>query len=130
MIAIDTNVLVRYLVEDEPEQAETARVLFEGLSSDAPGFISLVVLCEMVSALGYTYRWSRLEIGRAVTAMLGMRQLVVEHPEIAARAVASQSADISDAIIHEIGRANGCSKTLTFDRRFARLAGVERLGGG
>lgn len=128
MIAIDTNVLVRYLVEDEPEQSEAARVLFEGLSSDAPGFISLVVLCEMVWALSYTYRWSRPEIGRAVTAMLWMRQLVVEQPEIAARAVASQSADISDAIIHEIGRANGCSKTLTFDRRFARLAGVERVG--
>ncbi len=130
MIAIDTNILVRYLVEDDAAQARIARALIEEeLSASAPGFISLAVLCELAWSLGYTYKQSRQDIARTIGAFLTVRQFQLEAPDVVRRALADAAADIADALIHEIGRANGCSKTVTFDKRFACLAGVELLTG-
>jgi predicted nucleic-acid-binding protein len=128
MIAIDTNVLVRYLVADDAAQAASARELIEeGLSDEAPGFISLAVLCELAWALGYTYKQSRADIARTIGAFAEVGQLQLEEPEIVRRALAAGNADIADALIHEVGKANGCAKTVTFDKRFAQMSGVELL---
>jgi predicted nucleic-acid-binding protein len=128
VIAIDTNVLLRYLIGDDESQSRTARALIEGeLSDEAPGFISLAVICELVWSLSYTYKQSRDDIARTILAFTEVRQLQIEAPDIVRRALASRGADIADAVIHEVGRANGCVKTVTFDRKFARLEGVERL---
>ena len=127
MIALDTNILVRYLVEDDPVQARAARRLIEDLTDEEPGFVSLVVLCELAWSLHHTYRHSHQRIAMAIGALLDTRQLEVEAPDIVARSLETASPDIPDALIHEIGKAAGCSRTLTFDRKFARIEGVELL---
>ena len=127
MIALDTNILVRYLVEDDPVQARAARQLIEELTYEEPGFVSLVVLCELSWSLHHTYRHSHERIAATIGAFLETRQLEIEAPDIVARALDTASPDIPDALIHEIGKASGCSRTLTFDRKFARIEGVELL---
>lgn len=128
MIALDTNILLRYLVQDDAEQAAAAGRLIETeLSSEEPGFVSLPVLCELAWALGAAYRRSRDDIAAAIGSFLEVMQLEVQEATMVARVLEAGGADIADAIIHEVGRMHGCVRTLTFDRKFARMEGVELL---
>lgn len=126
MIALDTNVLVRYLTYDDPVAADAAtRLIDRRLTAEEPGFISLPVICEIAWVLGSRYGFPRQRIAAVIASLLEIVQLVVEAPELIQRALANTGAEVADAIIHEIGRANGCARTVTFDRKFARVAGVE-----
>jgi predicted nucleic-acid-binding protein len=128
MIALDTNILVRYLTQDDPAQSRAAtRFIETELSSRRPGFVSSIVLCEIIWVLEECYHVERAELSRIVAALLASRELFVEHAAAARAALAHDGADLSDAVIHEVGRARRCEKTLTFDRKFARLDGVELL---
>lgn len=128
MIALDTNILVRYLAQDEPAQAERATQFIETeLSSRQPGFVSVVVLCEIVWVLDACYKVGRLDLVKVVEGLLSSPQLVVESAAAVKAAISHDGVDLSDAVIHEIGRARRCQKTVTFDRQFARLDGVELL---
>lgn len=128
MIALDTNVLLRYIVQDGGDQAQAANAFVEReLSPASPGFVSLVVLCEMAWALGKTYRQPRSRIAGAVAALLEAPQVEVEAEPVVRAALSASAGDLADAVIHHVGQANGCVRTLTFDRKFARLAGVDLL---
>ncbi|GLI93545.1 PIN domain-containing protein [Methylocystis echinoides] len=129
MIALDTNVLVRYLTQDDARQAEMATRFIEvELSPRRPGFLSAVVLCEILWVLEGCYGLDRVGLVTIVEGLLSSRQIVVENAVAVKAALRHDSADLSDAIIHEIGRARHCQRTVTFDRKFARLDGVELLG--
>lgn len=127
MIALDTNVLVRYLAQDDAEQALAATHLIEEeLSARRPGFLSVIVVCEILWALEDCYaipKECRIIILRE---LLAAPQLVVEHAG-AVKAAMAHDGDLSDAIMHELGRARGCERTVTFDKKFARIDGVELL---
>lgn len=128
MIAVDTNVLLRYLVEDDPVQAQQARVFFEEVLDDSnPGWISLAVVLETAWVLRQTFRAKPEAVRKVVRDLLVTRQLVVEHPELLRAASAVDHDDLSDAIIHLSGQGAGCSHTVTFDRAFARKPGVTLL---
>jgi predicted nucleic-acid-binding protein len=127
VIAIDTNILLRFVVNDEPRQAERVARLFEDeLSAQSPGFVSLIVVCEFVWALKRTFAIERDVIAATLVELLRMSRLVVEHGEIV-EAATRGSGDIADLIIHSVGTRSGCTHTLTFDKKFARLDGVELL---
>jgi predicted nucleic-acid-binding protein len=129
VIALDTNVLVRYLAQDDPAQAQTAtRFIEERLMADDPGFISTVVLCEIVWVLETCYQVATAEVAAIVKQLLDTRQIVVDEANAVRAALNHSSVDLVDAIIHELGRSRGCQATVTFDRKFARLEGVELLG--
>jgi predicted nucleic-acid-binding protein len=128
MIALDTNVLLRYFVQDGDYQAAIATNLIEQrLSPDTPGYISLPVVCEIVWAMQTTYRQPRSVIATSLSLLLDSAQVEVEAQEIVAAALAQTGCDIADAIIHLIGQKQACTKTVTFDKKFARLEGVELL---
>ena len=128
MIALDTNLLLRFLVRDDPGQAERVRVLIdETLTVEDPGFVSSVVVVEIAWVLEDRYERPPEEIKSIFARMLETPQLLFEQEGAIAAALQSSQADLADALIHEIGKVNGCTKTLTFDRRFARLGGVELL---
>ena len=128
MIALDTNVLVRYLAQDDPDQAKAATRLMERkLTRRAPGFVSAVVLCELVWVLEDCYSLPRREIVSIVERLLDSSAILVDCASAARAALAHERIELADAIIHEIGRARRCEKTVTFDREFARLDGVELL---
>lgn len=128
MIALDTNVLVRYVVEDDPEQAAIARrVIEESLSPVEPGFVSLVALIEMNWVLMRAYGCSAQQVTDICAELLASPTIVVEQASAVAAALASSHDDFGDNLLHELGRAQGCVRTVTFDRKFARQAGVELL---
>lgn len=120
MIGLATNVLVRYLTQGDPDQAERAsRVIEQELTEDAPGFIGLVVLVETAWVLQRLYRASAEEIRETVTDLLGSRAIVVENRAVVARslAISKQNAcAFADAIIAASALNAGCDKVISFDR--------------
>lgn len=130
MIALDTNVLIRYLVQDDPAQAVLAtRLMEKTLSRANPGYVSLPVVCELVWTLRSAYGQTRRVIGETLSALLATDRIEFESPEVVAAAIADEAIDLVDALVHHLGMGRGCSKTVTFDRKFAKLKGVELLRG-
>ena len=128
MIALDTNVLIRYLTRDNPEQAEAARALLQGLTTDNLGFICREVVIEVVWVLERSYRFSRERIANIVVELVATDTLVIEDDNDVAQAAAAYregSADFSDLMILAAANRVGAQPLYTFDRRFARLDGTE-----
>ena len=131
MIGLDTNVVVRYLAQDDERQAAATNRLIEGsLSAESRGFISNVSLAEIVWVMTANYRASRTAVADIVEGLLTAPQLMLEKADVvwrALRAYRDSRADFSDAVIVELGREAGCSKTVTFDRDAAAHPGFEAL---
>jgi predicted nucleic-acid-binding protein len=130
MIGLDTNVLVRHLVQDDPVQSPLASDLIERrLSEEEPGFISAVAMAETVWVLERAYGLADLEIAAAVERTLQADVLVVEHEQevfTAMIALKEGRGAFADALIGALGARAGCSRTLTFDQKALRLPGFER----
>ncbi len=127
MIGLDTNVLVRYIMQDDAKQAAKATKLIEGLTAQEPGFIGLVSVVELVWVLSSSYELDRAQIGQALDVILRSKQLVVGQAEQVARALhayASGNADFADCLIERTAVATGCAKTMTFDLAAAKTAGM------
>ena len=131
MIGIDTNVLVRYITQDDPAQAALARRFVEKtISPERPGHVSLVVLAEMVWVLRTRYSASRGEIADAVEELLADPRLCLQEEDAVWRAVDEyelESVDFADALIAAIDREQGCTHTVTFDKAALRIAGMTLL---
>lgn len=131
MIGIDTNVLLRVIVADEPKQAEAARNFIRNhCSSDDPGYVSHVTLVELVWTLAKAYHLSREEIGAAVEQILETAQLDVEASSdvvAALRDYRKGPVDFADCLLARINAAAGCEHTVTFDRKAAKLPGFKLL---
>jgi predicted nucleic-acid-binding protein len=130
MIALDTNVIVRYLTQDDPRQASAATKLIESFSSDAPGFITTTVILELVWVLESSYRVQRKEIIRTLEMLLRSKELIIERAEViwqALRGFAAGKADFADFLIERCGHAADCQYTATFDRNAAASAGMRLL---
>jgi predicted nucleic-acid-binding protein len=130
VIGLDTNVLVRYIAQDEPRHASAAARLIESFSADAPGFVSSVALVETVWVLSRAYKTPRAAVGDIVEGLLRARELVVEDAEthyLALGVFRTTSADYADAVIAQAGNRAGCLETVTFDRRAANGAGMRLL---
>ena len=131
MIALDTNVIVRYLTQDDPLQAAAAADLIESFSPEAPGFVALVVVVELVWVLQSSYRAKRPEIVRSLEILLRSKELLVERAEIIWQALhrfAASNADFTDCLIERSGNAAECEYTATFDRNAATSAGMRLVG--
>jgi predicted nucleic-acid-binding protein len=131
VIGLDTNVIVRYLAQDDVRQAAIATRLIEGsLSAEARGFVSIVTLAEIVWVMSSNYRAARAAVADIVEGLLTAPQLAIEKADViwrALRAFRDSKADFSDAVIVELGRDAGCTKTITFDRHAAAHPGFETL---
>jgi predicted nucleic-acid-binding protein len=123
MIGLDTNLVVRFLVQDDEAQAALASEVFASLSADHPGFIGSVVLTETSWVLAKAYKASREDIAGAIEGLLRSEEIIIENTEAAYRALAvyreGRTIDFADALIAETARLAGASETLTFDRRAA-----------
>ncbi len=127
MIGLDTNVLVRYIMQDDVEQAAKATKLVEGLTADEPGFVALVSLVELVWVLSSSFELRREQVAQALHGLLRARQLVIDEAELVVRALRAFSAghaDFADCLIERTAVAAGCPQTLTFDRAAAKTAGM------
>ena len=130
MIGLDTNVLVRYVMQDDLRQAQQATRLVESLSSENPGFVSLVALVEFVWVLESCFGLDRAQLTAAVEGVLRTQELVVEHAEMVWKAVRlyrAGSADFADHVIERSAASAGCGQTMTFDQRAAKTGGMTLL---
>lgn len=127
MIGLDTNILVRYLTQDDPVQSRKANEIIEHrLSAAHPGFVSVVTMAETVWVLDRAYGLTDQEIAAAVERILQVEVLLVENEqEVFAAMVALKQGHgaFADALIAELGARAGCAHTLTFDKKALRLPG-------
>lgn len=126
MIGIDTNVLVRYLTQDDPVQARKATELIESLSEARPGFITVVVMAELAWVLERSYRLGPPAIAACIERILQANVLVVENEQQAFAgmfALKKGQGSFADALIAALGSKAGCVNTVTFDRKALRLPG-------
>jgi predicted nucleic-acid-binding protein len=127
MIGLDTNILVRYLTQDDQIQSPKARDIMERrLTEKNPGFVSIVAMVEIVWVLERAYRLATHEIAAAVERILQTDVLVVENEQevfTAMIALKEGQGTFADAVIAALGARAGCSSTLTFDQRAVRLPG-------
>ena len=123
MIGLDTNVLVRYLIQDDPAQALLAsKLIEENCSKHSPGRLSLVVLCELVWVLSGAYRYPKKTILEALGQILITSELEVEIEQVARLsldAYKNGAADYADYVIGFSNKTSGCVVTYTFDHNFA-----------
>ena len=132
MIALDTNVLVRFLVQDDRQQALAARKLLGTLDSERLGFVSREVVLELAWVLAGPYGFSRDQIATTLEDLVGSEELLVEAAEDvirAANAMRRGGAEFSDRMILGAAIRAGAEPVYTFDRNFARLPGVAEVAG-
>jgi predicted nucleic-acid-binding protein len=130
MIGLDTNVLVRYIMQDDAKQAALASRLVESLP-DSAGFIPLVVMAEPSWMLSSAYSLNREQLGQALEGVLRSKEWVVENADIvwqAVRLFQNGSADFADCLIFRWAASAGCEKTMTVDRDAAKSGGMTLLG--
>lgn len=130
MIALNTNILIRYIVQDDAAQAAAATRLIEGeCKPEAPGWIDAVVLCELVWVLESAYEHSRARVADVLRTLRTSAELRVEAAELAWMALRSYqagTAGFADCLIGLRNRQAGCVTTFSFDKRAARM-GTHRL---
>jgi predicted nucleic-acid-binding protein len=131
MIGVDTNVLVRFFVRDDPRQGSLADRFMNERTSDDPAFISVIVVAEFVWALEQVYDYQRSQIRAALALLLGSANVVLEREELVKTALMSAgeaNSDIADSLIAALANDAGASATVTFDRDAAKLVpGMELL---
>ena len=131
MMGLDTNVIVRFLMRDDAEQAALANTVFAEFTVSTPGFVCREVLVELVWVLQKIYRLPRTDVADAIEGLLGAREMVVESADSVAIAVdrlRKGGAGFADQMIALAGQGAGCGKTVTFDRKAAGLPGMTLLG--
>lgn len=130
MIGLDTNVLVRYIMQDDVAQSAKASALLEGLTVDKPGWVSLVSIVELVWVLSAAYGLDRSQVLGALEALLSTKELMVERAEVVwktVRACRGAKADFVDCLITSCATSAGCERIMTFDRGAAKFAGMSLL---
>lgn len=131
MIGLDTNVLVRYIMQDNPRQSPLATALVESLSADEPGYVTQVCVVEIFWVLSSAYGLDRTQLASALDGLLRSKEIVVEAAEVvwkALRVFQAGSADFADCLIERAATTAGCSRIVTFDRAAAKSCGMQFLG--
>lgn len=127
MIGLDTNILVRYLAQDDPVQsAKATEIIEQRLTAADRGFVSVVTMAEIVWVLDRAYGLTKKEITAAIERMLQVEVLLIENEQevFAAMIALKQSHEaFADALIAQLGTKAGCTHTLTFDRKALRIPG-------
>lgn len=128
MIGLDTNVLVRYIAQDDPRQSAKATKLISSLTAESPGFISQVSLIEMVWVMQSCYKASKPEVVAILETLLSTRELLVEHTETAIKALKifeASKADFSDCLAERSANNAGCLYSVSFDTHAIKTAGFK-----
>jgi predicted nucleic-acid-binding protein len=128
LIGLDTNILVRYFVKDDPDQTRLAVKLVHELSPEEPGWVGLSALLELVWALTRIYRVRREQLVQILDTLLASQDIVMEQRETVREALLvyrTRHKDFADCLIASSASAAGCVRTLTFDRNAARDGGME-----
>ena len=130
MIGIDTNVLIRYLVKDDPIQAAAAIRIIHGLSPEESGWLALTVVAELTWTLRRIYKMNRIAIAGIIEKLLGSKDMILEQRDTVQKALLlyrNSRADFADCVTVVGSRNAGCDRVATFDRIAARDLGMELI---
>jgi predicted nucleic-acid-binding protein len=130
MIGLDTNVVIRYLTQDDPKQAAIASRFIESeLTEKRRGFITLISLVEITWVLDACYGQKKLELIAIIESLLTLKQIIIEKTEVvhlALQRYQAGNADFSDSLIAIICEESGCQRIVTFDKK-AMSIGMEKI---
>ncbi len=127
MIALDTNVLVRLVMKDDPKQLAQVRAVLSSLSAADPAWIGIVVIQELVWVATSIYKANRAEVGLMLNRLLATNEIVLEQADVvrhALRIYRTTKVGFSDCLIFASAHAAGCTQTMTFDLDAAKTAGM------
>jgi len=130
MIGLDTNVLVRYIAQNDSKQSPKATRLIESLTVDAPGYVSIVSTVELVWVLTGCYALIRSDICEVLETLLRTKEIIVAHVDTvwkALRLFKEGKADFADCLIEQSANEAGCNYMTTFDRDAAKLCGMQLI---
>lgn len=130
MIGLDTNVLVRYLAQDDAQQSPLATHLIESLTVDEPGYVSVVSVVEVVWVLTGCYAANKDTVCEVLSTLLQAKGIVVAHADVvwqALRLFRKGKADFADCLIKCFADEAGCLHVATFDRNAAKSCGMQLL---
>ncbi len=132
MIGIDTNVLVRYLAQDDPKQTRRATELIENkCSENNPAFINHIVLCETMWVLERLYDVKKPLMIEILEKILNTEQFEIQTIDIVWKAFQEfkkkNKVDFADCLLSQINMDNGCKKTVTFDKAAGKTSGYQLL---
>jgi predicted nucleic-acid-binding protein len=125
MIGVDTNVLVRYIVQDDPSQSKAAVKFIEKVcSKEFPGYINHIVLCELVWVLIRCYNVHKDKIIEILKKMMQTTQFQIHDTQTVWKALNQfqvSKADFPDCLLGQINAAYQCKTTVTFDKNASKL---------
>ena len=127
MIGLDTNVLVRYIMQDDRKQSAKATAIVESLDDTGGGYVTLVSIVELVWVLGSSYELTRAQVTMALDGILRTKQFTIERADQVLRALRVfkvGKSDFADCLIERTAASAGCDKTVTFDVSASRYAGM------
>ena len=131
MIGLDTNILVRYILNDDPVWSQSAQNFIDNACTiDNPGYINFVVLAELMWLLSNQPSWGRVELATVVDQLLRADNLEIEDPELLEIALSkfrSGKADFADYLIAGLNEKANAAPTITIDRVAARDSGFQKL---
>lgn len=130
MIGLDTNVLVRYIAQDDPKQSALATKLIDSLTKDNPGFITVVTVVELVWVMQSCYQLTKLEVVNILNMLIATMELMIENNETVIKATkvfSLSKADFADCLIERLADKAGCKYSVTFDVGAIKHAGFKGL---
>jgi predicted nucleic-acid-binding protein len=130
MIGLDTNILVRYIMQDDVAQANKATSLIESFKKGRLGYFTNITLVEVIWVLESCYELKKQDIVRVIEGLLKAREIKKENSELLWRALKlfkELNVDYSDCLISVISSSDGCTETFTFDKKASKLSGMTLL---
>ena len=130
MIGLDTNVLVRYIAQDDIKQSALATNLINSLTKESPGFITLVSVVELVWVMQSCYQSTKQEVVKILETLTATRELMIENSETVIKAIrvfSNSKADFSDCLIERSANKAGCEYSATFDVDAIKHVGFKSL---
>jgi predicted nucleic-acid-binding protein len=130
MIGLDTNVLVRYIAQDDIKQSALATNLINSLTQESPGFITLISVVELVWVMQSCYQSTKQEVVKILETLTATRELTIENSETVIKAIrvfSNSKADFSDCLIERSANKAGCEYSVTFDDDAIKHAGFKSL---
>jgi predicted nucleic-acid-binding protein len=130
LTGIDTNILVRYVIQDDPRQSSIASSFLDSLAAENPGYITLVSLAELCWVFLQRYKLPRTSFTHSVESLLASEEIEIESESIVRQALSlfnQSNADFADCLIAGCSRAAGCDAVVTFDKKAAKSTGMTLL---
>lgn len=127
MIGLDTNVIVRYLAQNDAVQSLKATQLFETLSQETPGYMTMISIVELMWAMQGCYKATKTECVSILETLLRTREIIIENADVVIKALhlySTSNADFADCLIERSANKAKCECVMTFDINAAKTANM------